>query len=85
MEEEIVFAVGELEGMLTVPEFVSFLIGLDRLKTKTLGLRRHKSYGVAKYYQRSVVTNTVESLIESGRLRTAGDTIKKVYSGKGRR
>ncbi len=82
MEEEIVFAAGELEGMLTVPEFVSFLIGLDRLKTKTLGLRKHKNYGMAKYYQRSVVTNTVEDLIEKGRLRTAGATIQKVYTGK---
>ena len=82
MEEEILFAAGELEGLLTVSEFVSFLIGLDRLKTKTLGLRRHKGYGMAKYHQRSVVTATVEKLIEEGKLRTAGTTIQKLYTGK---
>ena len=82
MEDDIVFAAGELEGMLTLSEFVSFLIGLDRLKTKTLGLRRHKGYGMAKYYQRSTVTAAVEKLIEEGRLKTAGTTIQKIYSGK---
>ncbi|MDO5845852.1 MAG: RecQ family ATP-dependent DNA helicase [Methanocorpusculum sp.] len=85
MTDEIVYAVGELEGMLTAQEFVSFLIGLDRLKTKTLGLRRHSAYGIAKYYQRSAVTNTVEALIEAGRLRLEGTTIQRVYSGKGRK
>ena len=37
---------------------------------------------MAKYYQRSVVTATVEKLIEEGKLRTAGTTIQKLYTGK---
>lgn len=82
LENEILFAAGEIEGMLTIPEFASFLMGMDRLKTKTLNLNHHRCYGVAKYYQRSAVINTLEELIEKGKLRTAGSTIKKVYTGK---
>lgn len=81
IEDDILDCIGEMEGMLTVPEFVSFLLGLDRQKTKTLGLNRHKFYGVAKYYQRQAVADMVEGLIDMGKLRAEGDVIQRVYSG----
>jgi len=81
LEHDILFAVGEMEGLLTVSEFASFLMGLDRLKTKTLGVTKHSCYGVAKYYPRAQIINTLENMVAEGKLRLIGTTIKRVYSG----
>ena len=48
-------------------------------------LRENYIYKVGVAYgnnQRSTVTAAVEKLIEEGRLKTAGTTIQKIYSGK---
>lgn len=71
-----------MEGVLTTQEFVSFLMGAERLKTKTLGLNRHKCYGCAKLCKREDIEKLVNSLISSGKLRLRGKSVMKIYSGK---
>ena len=82
IEADILFAAGEMEGVLTTQEFVSFLMGAERLKTKTLGLNRHKCYGCAKLCKREDIEKLVNSLISSGKLRLRGKSVMKIYSGK---
>ena len=81
-EDDILFAAGEIEGVLTVQEFVSFLMGNERLKTKTLGLHRHKCYGCTMHFKRGDVEKLVERLISEGKLQLRGKSVKRIYSGK---
>ncbi len=80
--KEILFAVGEIEGMLTTQEFVSFLMGMERAKTRTLGLRRHACFGVLKYYTRGAVEGLVEKMIAEGKIRLTGKTVMRICSAK---
>ncbi|HJJ45794.1 MAG TPA: RecQ family zinc-binding domain-containing protein, partial [Methanocorpusculum sp.] len=82
LKEDILFAAGEIEGMLTLQEFVSFLTGAERLKTKTLGLNRHKCYGTAKFCRRDEVEKILQDLIADGSLVLKGKSVKRIYSGK---
>lgn len=82
LKEDILFAAGEIEGMLTLQEFVSFLTGAERLKTKTLGLNRHKCYGTAKFCRRDEVEKILRDLIAEGSLVLKGKSVKRIYSGK---
>ncbi|HJJ27221.1 MAG TPA: ATP-dependent DNA helicase [Methanocorpusculum sp.] len=82
LKEDILFAAGEIEGMLTLQEFVSFLTGAERLKTKTLGLNRHKCYGTAKFCRRNEVEKILQDLIAEGSLVLKGKSVKRIYSGK---
>ena len=82
LKEDILFAAGEIEGMLTLQEFVSFLTGAERLKTKTLGLNRHKCYGTAKFCRRDEVEKILQDLIAEGSLVLKGKSVKRIYSGK---
>ena len=82
LKEDILFAAGEIEGMLTLQEFVSFLTGAERLKTKTLGLNRHKCYGTAKFCRRDDVEKILQEMISDGSLVLKGKSVMRIYSGK---
>ncbi|HJJ30777.1 MAG TPA: ATP-dependent DNA helicase [Methanocorpusculum sp.] len=82
LKEDILFAAGEIEGMLTLQEFVSFLTGAERLKTKTLGLNRHRCYGAAKFCRRDDVEKILQEMVADGSLVLKGKSVKRIYSGK---
>ena len=85
LKEDVLYAVGELEGVFTVQEFVSFLMGIERLKTRTLNLTRHRCYGSARYCNRDEVQHFLQDLIAEGALRQQGKSVRRLYSADAKR
>lgn len=81
----ILYAVREVDGILTRQEFISFLMGLDRAKTKSLNLVSSRYYGAAKGMVREDVEAQVAELLISGRLILKGNAVKKIAPGVYRR
>ncbi|MDO5844438.1 MAG: ATP-dependent DNA helicase RecQ [Methanocorpusculum sp.] len=80
--KDIVSAAKETDGLLTVPEFVSFLLGLEREKTKKSGLTANVYFGAAKGCSRDDLTVEVYELVKKGKIILEGRNIKRV---RGRR
>lgn len=80
LKESIQFAIGELEGIFTVQDLISFLLGLERQKTKNLHLTRHKCFGCARTSNRHDLQHFIENMIAENLLRLEGNTIKHLFS-----
>ncbi len=78
----ILSAVQAVDGMLTTPEFISFLLGLERAKTVRLQLNTHPYFGAAKGREREEVELEVSGLIQADKLRLKGKTVMKLCSAQ---
>ncbi len=76
----ILSGIQAVDGMLTTPEFISFLLGLERAKTVSLQLNTHPYFGAAKGREREEVEREVSDLLRAGRLRLEGKTVRKLCS-----
>ncbi|HJJ27930.1 MAG TPA: ATP-dependent DNA helicase [Methanocorpusculum sp.] len=77
----ILYAVRDVDGLLTRQEFISFLLGLDRAKTKTLNLTSNRYFGAAKGMEREDLERIVAEFLIAGRLILKGNTVKKICPG----
>lgn len=68
----------EVDGMLTTPEFISFLLGLERAKTVRLQLNSNPYFGAAKGREREELEREVSGLLREGKLRLEGKTVRKL-------
>ena len=78
----ILSGVQAVDGMLTTPEFISFLLGLERAKTASLQLNTHPYFGAAKGREREELEGEVRGLIQVGKLRLKGKTVMKLCSAQ---
>ena len=81
LSKMILSGVQDVDGILTTPEFISFLLGLERAKTVKLQLNTHPFFGAANGREREEIEKEVSSLLRSGRLRLEGKTVRKLCSG----
>ncbi len=68
----------EVDGMLTTPEFISFLLGLERAKTVRLQLNSNPYFGAAKGREREELERAVSGLLREGKLHLEGKTVRKL-------
>ncbi|MEA5037610.1 ATP-dependent DNA helicase RecQ [bioreactor metagenome] len=68
----------EVDGILTTPEFISFLLGLERAKTVRLQLNTHPYFGAAKGREREELEREVSRLLREGKLLLEGTTVRKL-------
>ena len=78
----ILSAVQAVDGMLTTPEFISFLLGLERAKTVRLQLNTHPYFGAAKGREREELELEISGLIQAGKLCLKGKTVMKLCSAQ---
>ncbi|HJJ48112.1 MAG TPA: ATP-dependent DNA helicase [Methanocorpusculum sp.] len=77
----VLYAVRDVDGILTRQEFISFLLGLDRAKTKSLNLTSNRYFGAAKGMEREELEHLVAEYLVAGRLVLKGNTVKKICPG----
>ena len=82
LAKNIVSAAKDVNGMLSTQEFVSFLLGMERAKTKNLQLDTDPYFGLAKKKGRADVEEEVQRLIQTGDLVLKGTSVMKVCAKK---
>lgn len=78
LPKDIVSAAKASNGALSVPEFVSFLMGLERDKTRKLGLTSSVYFGSAKKSSREDLTAEIYDLVKKGKIILEGTNVKRV-------
>ncbi len=61
-----------MKGVFTVLEFISFLMKIEWLKTRTLNMNHHRCYGTAHYCSHTEIQHFPEDMGEEGSVRLAG-------------
>lgn len=82
LSKNIIAASKDTDGLLTVPEFVSFLMGLERNKTKRTGLVKNIYFGSAAKHTREDITAEVYALAKAGKIVLEGSSFKRVKAKK---
>lgn len=78
IRQTIISAAKETSGLLTTTEFVSFLLGLNRAKTKNLRLTSSAYFGAAENFKRENLTEIVHGLIKDRDIFLEGESVMRI-------